>query len=260
MTDGTMGAWSERRTRTPLNDSERILSGVLRHVREAVASDGTLPGEHRLAEALGCTRQQIRHALADLENQGIVVRRQGAATTIDPLTLRLSARFEARVEYGDILARMGYTPSVEVLSASFEPIPDDIAALLHPQIEPIGAHIRLRWFADDTPAMIGEYILPMPAGMERPFIDPTRPVFDIAHDLWSEAIAWEVVSAGVTALTPEEASHLEQPEGEVAKMWTIVGATLSGMRISYSREVHHRDLVTYSFIRSVKEPWKIGPR
>lgn len=260
MTDGTMGAWSARRTRTPLTDSERILSGVLRHVREAAVAGANLPGEHRLAETLSCTRQQIRHALSDLENQGIVLRRQGAATTVDPLTLRLSARFEARVEYGDVLARMGYTPSVEVLSASFTPTPPAIAALLHPDVEPISASILLRWYADDIPAMVGAYTLPLPAGTERPFIDPTRPVFDIARDLWSEAIVWEVVSAGVTALARDEAAHLEQPEGEVAKMWTIVGATLSGKRIYHAREVHHRDLVTYSFIRSAKEPWRVGPR
>ena len=260
MTEGTMGAWSERRPRTPLTEDERILSGVLRHVRESVASGENLPGEHRLAEMLDCTRQQIRHALAELGNLGIVTRRQGAATTIDPLALRLSARFEACVEYGDVLARMGYTPSVEVLSASFEPTPVDIAPLLHPEIEPVSARIVLRWYADDQPAMVGTYTLPLPAGTERPFIDPTRSVFDVAADLWSERIVWEVVSAGVTALTAEESTQLEQPEGEVAKMWTTVGVTVSGKHIYHAREVHHRDLVTYSFIRTVKEPWRVGPR
>lgn len=260
MTDGTIGSWSDRKQRSSLSEDERILSGVLRHVRESVASGVTLPSEHRLAEDLGGTRQQIRHALTQLENQGIVIRRQGAATTVDPLALRLSARFDARVEYGDVLARMGYTPSVEVLSASFEQMPADVAPLLSADVEPIAARIVLRWFADDRPAMIGTYTLPLPAGTERPFIDPTRPVFEIAKDLWSEAVAWEVVTAGVTSLTDAEATELDQPRGEVAKMWHIVGVTLSGKRIYHAREVHHRDLVTYSFVRTVKEPWRVAPR
>ncbi len=260
MTDGTIGSWSERRPRTPLTDDERILNGVLRHVRESAATGENLPGEHKLAEALGCTRQQIRHALAELENQGVVSRRQGAATTVDPLALRLSARFDARVEYGDVLARMGYTPSVEVVSAAFEPLPADIAALLTSEVEPVAARIVLRWFADDQPAMVGTYTIPLPAGTERPFIDPTKPISDITRDLWSEAVAWEVVTAGVTALSPEEAALLDQPENGVAKMWQIVGVTLSGKRIYHAHEVHHRDLVTYSFVRTVKEPWRVPAR
>ncbi|MBW1638336.1 MULTISPECIES: GntR family transcriptional regulator [Microbacterium] len=257
MTKGAIGSWSERKPRAPLNDDERILSGVLRHVRESAEADAPLPGEHRLAELLGCTRQQIRHALTQLESQGIVIRRQGASTMVDPLALRLSARFDARVEYGDVLARMGYTPSVEVISASFEPMPEDIAPLLTPDVEPVTARIVLRWFADERPAMIGTYTVPFPAGTERPFIDPTRSVFEIANDLWSEAIAWEVVTAGVTALSEEQAPLLEQPVGGVAKMWQIVGVTLSGKRIYHAHEVHHPDLVTYSFVRTVKEPWNV---
>lgn len=260
MTEGTIATWSERRTRSFLTDDERIINGVLRHVRESAETGESLPGEHKLAEALNCTRQQIRHALAELENQGIVVRRQGAATTVDPLALRLSARFDARVEYGDVLARMGYTPSVEVVSAAFVPLPADIAPLLSSDVEPVAARIVLRWFADDQPAMVGTYTIPMPAGTERPFIDPTKPIADITKELWSEAVAWEVVTAGVTALTREESVLLDQPENGVAKMWHIVGVTLSGTRIYHAHEVHHRDLVTYSFVRTVKEPWRVLPR
>ena len=259
MSEGAIGSWGERKPRTPLSDEERILSGVLRHVRESAASDTTLPGEHKLAEALDCTRQQIRHALAQLENQGIVIRRQGAPTSIDPVALRLSARFDARVEYGDVLARMGYTPSVEVVSAAFVPMPADIAPLVSGDVEPVTARIVLRWFADDQPAMIGTYTIPLPAGTERPFIDPTRSIFDITKDLWAEAIAWEVVTAGVTALSEEEGPLLDQPVGGVAKMWQIVGVTLSGKRIYHAHEVHHADLVTYSFVRTVKEPWRVIP-
>lgn len=260
MSDGTIGSWSERKQRSSLSEDERILSGVLRHVRESAAHGASLPSEHRLAEDLHGTRQQIRHALTQLENQGIVIRRQGAATTVDPLALRLSARFDARVEYGDVLARMGYTPSVEVVSATFEAMPPEIASLLTTDVEPVTARIVLRWFADDQPAMIGTYTLPLPAGTERPFIDPTRPVFDIANELWGEAVAWEVVTAGVTSLSDDEATMLQEPRGEVAKMWHIVGVTLSGKRIYHAREVHHRDLVTYSFVRTVKEPWRVAAR
>lgn len=244
---------------TTLSEEERILSGVLRHVREAVTiHHAPLPGELKLAEALGCTRQQVRQALAQLERQGIVKRSQGAPTTVDPVALRLSARFDARVEYSEVLARMGYTASVEVLAAELIDMPPSIAPLLTPEAADTAIRIRLRWYADGQPAMVANYTLPQPVG-DRKIITPTDSVFESARALWGEAVAWEIVTAGVSLLDAEYADLLSLPVGTVAKTWEVIGVTLSGRRIFHSLEYHHPDLVMYSFVRTIKAPWSSIP-
>jgi len=243
---------------TSLTEEERILSGVLRHVREAAqVSHATLPGELKLAKWLNCSRQQVRHALAQLEDQGIVKRSQGAATIVDPLALRLSARFESRVDYSEVLARMGYTPSVEVLEQELIPLPPDIATLLTPEASDTAVRVVRRWYADGQPAMVAEHTLPIPAGAE-PVFPTTNSVFEAAHSLWGDDVAWEVVTAGVSKLDQKHAELLALAPDSVAKTWEVVGVTLSGQRIFHSFEHHHPDLVMYSFIRSIRAPWD-GP-
>lgn len=242
-----------------LSEDERILSGVLRHVREAATvSHAPLPGELKLAEWLGCTRQQVRQALAQLERQGIVKRSQGAPTTVDPVALRLSARFEARVEYSEVLARMGYTASVEVLAAEIIDLPAELAPLLTEDAADQAIRIALRWYADGTPAMVAEYTLPHPEG-DRADITPTDSIFESARTLWGEGVAWEIVTAGVGLLDEKYAELLRLPVGSAAKTWEVIGVTLSGRRIFHSLEHHHPDLVMYSFVRTLRAPWNRIP-
>lgn len=198
----------------------------------------------------------MRQALGQLDRQGIVKRSQGAPTTVDPIALRLSARFDARVEYNEVLARMGYTASVEVLRAELVDMPAEVAPLLTSNAAATAIRIVLRWYADGVPAMIAEYTLPLPEG-DRVDIAPTDSVFESARKLWGEEVAWEVVTAGVSALTPEFAELLSLDVGSVAKTWEIVGVTLSGQRTFHAFEHHHPDLVMYSFVRTIRTPWNV---
>ncbi len=56
-----------------VTDDRRLHNELLREVREAAAANAALPGELELTARLGCTRQQLRNALAELERQGIPV-------------------------------------------------------------------------------------------------------------------------------------------------------------------------------------------
>lgn len=242
-----------------LTEDERILSGVLRHVREAARdSNFLLPGEIKLAERLNCSRPQVRTALAQLERQGIVIRSQGSATVVDPVALRLSARFEASVEYGEVLARMGYTPWVEVLTAETIELPADLAPLLSPESIDCAVRIVVRWYADGQAAMVAEYTIPLPAG-EHGGITATDPVYESAKNLWGEGIAWEIVTAGVALLDDKYSELLQLDEGTEAKKWETIGVTLSGQRIFYALEHHHPTLVMYSFVRTMRAPWSAVP-
>lgn len=246
--------------RTAITEEERVLSGVLRYVRESANNGTNLDGELKLADLLSCTRQQVRQALAQLERQGIVTRRQGAATTVDPVALQLSARFDALTEYGEVLALMGYSPSVEVLDAQLVPMPTKIAPLLVDDADDTVARIRLRWYADDDPIMYAEYTIALPAGTNDPHIDAGTTVFDIVREQWGEPVSWEIVTAGVDELTTKQAVPLHLEAGGISKMWQVVGVTSSGRRVYHSLQHHHPDRVLYSFVRTIREPWSVPAR
>ncbi|NEM91505.1 GntR family transcriptional regulator [Galbitalea soli] len=236
------------------SDEDVIRGGVLRFVREAALEFQALPGELEIAKRLDCSRQQVRHALADLERQGVVIRRQGAATVVDPLALRMSVRLEDQLEHSELLERMGYRAEVEVIDSGFTPLTRGIASILTPDADATAFRVVKRWRADGTAAMVAENTLTFPAGA-RPELDPEQSVFSLAEQVWGESIVWEVATPGVTTIDEAAATPTGLPLGSAALTLEIIGVTASGRRVFHAAETHNPQIVTYSFVRTVSAPW-----
>jgi DNA-binding GntR family transcriptional regulator len=236
------------------SEEDVIRGGVLRFVREAALEFQPLPGELELAKRLDCSRQQVRHALADLERQGVVIRRQGAATIVDPLALRMSVRLEDQLEHSELLERMGYRPEVEVIESGFASTTRGIASILTPEADETSYRVVKRWLADGRSAMVAENTLTFPEGT-RPELDPELSVFALAEQIWGESIVWEVATPGVTTLDAHAAELMQLPIGTAALTLEIIGVTASGRRVFHAAETHNPQIVTYSFVRTVSAPW-----
>jgi DNA-binding GntR family transcriptional regulator len=234
-------------------DEDRVRRGLFRHVRAAAAGHRRLPGEFDLAAELGCSRVQLRQALADLDRMQVVRRRQGAATVVDQLGLRLSVRLEEQLEHTELLTRLGYQARVETLG--HEPVArltEHVAGLLDVSEDTQAVRVRKRWLADDIPAMVAEDILLLPPGAD----DVTDgSLFDAAAGLWGEPVVWEVTTPGATAADPRLAGLLGLPEGSPLLVFETVGLVTRGRRIFYALEHHRPDLVSYSVVRTVRPPW-----
>ncbi len=232
----------------------RVQHELLRFVREAAAAQAPLPGELELTSRLGCSRQQLRNAMSELERQGILRRRQGAVTTVDPIALRMSVRLEEQHEHTELLDRLGFRAEVEVLQAEVAAVPAAVAALMELPPQTRGIGIRKRWRADGAVAMIAHDIVPLDAGDDGE-IDPTESVFAIAARVWGEPVIWEVSTPGVAALDEPLAALFERPVGTPVMTLELVGIGASGRRLMHSIEHHDPDLVSYSLARTVRPPW-----
>ncbi|MEA9985155.1 MULTISPECIES: GntR family transcriptional regulator [Subtercola] len=238
--------------RRTTDEEDRVRAGVLRYVREAAERHAPLPGEMELSVTLGCSRQQLRHSLLELERSGVLRRRQGAATTVDPMALRMSVRMEEQFEHAELLSRMGYTGTVEVVSTAIEALPKAIAALLETGVSTQCSFTVKRWFADGVPAMVAEDRLALPTGFDGE-VQPS--VFAAAAALWGEPVIWEIATPGVVALDARMSALLDLPLGSPVLTLEQIGVSASGRRLFHTLEYHRPGLVSYSLVRTVRPPW-----
>lgn len=234
---------------------ERLRRGVLRIARAADAASEPLPGEYELARLLDTSRPQVRRVLGALEQQGIVRRTQGAATTVDPVALRMSIRLEDLVDHSTLLSRLGYVPSVDVLEVSWVDLPARVQRNLSPGLPSRGQRAVKRWWADEEPAMIAEDHLVLPAGCGEQ-ANAAQSIFELAAAAWGEDIQWQIATPGVESLSSENAELLALPEGSPCLTLEIIGVTRGGLRVFHAFERHHPSIVRYSLVRSVPPLWR----
>jgi DNA-binding GntR family transcriptional regulator len=234
-----------------------VQHGLLRFVREAARLGAPLPGEIELTARLGCTRQQLRNALAALEAQGIVRRRQGSVTTVDPVALRLSVRLEDQFEHTELLDRLGYRSEVETLATSVGQVGPAVGAAMELPATMPAYHVRKRWRADGTVAMVADDLLPLPPAVDRGVLSDAS-VFTTADRVWGEPVIWEVTVPGVVVLDDALADLFEREPGAPVMTLEIIGIGSSGRRLMHSREYHDPDVVSYALVRTVRPPWVGG--
>lgn len=113
---------------------QRILDGDFEGER--------IPSETELAQELGVSRTTIRDALSRLENEGVVYRKQGSGTYVNPPGLQIKTRLEEIWSYEAVLEAHGYTPSTRILDLSVEPAGPDVARDLN--IDPADSLVSVR--------------------------------------------------------------------------------------------------------------------
>ncbi len=229
-----------------------VQNQLLRLAREAAETRTRLPGEPELATRLGCTRQQLRNALAGLERRGIVRRRQGAMTTVDPIALRLSVRLEEQLTHTALLRRLGYHVDVDTLTDARHTIAPHVAALLELPADTGVSVNRRRWRADGRVAILADTTVPLPDGAR---VDPDEPTFEAVARLHGEPIVWEATTLGVAVLDEDRAAQFERPVGTPVMTLEFIGVGASGRRLLHSLQHHDPEIASYSVVRTARPPW-----
>jgi GntR family transcriptional regulator len=130
---------------------ERIITGTY-------PAGSLIPREEDLCTHFGVSRITARRALADLEAQGLVQRRQGLGTFV-PADLPV-ARQAATLGFVDALHKAASETKVEVISVTLETPPAAIAIQLELEPSERAVHaLRLRK-SGETPLMVSDAWIP----------------------------------------------------------------------------------------------------
>lgn len=140
--------------------AEQVISLLRSRIRSREYGDGRLPSESELAAEMGVSRATIRTALARLEAESLVSRKQGDGTYINQRIRDVKTHIGEIWEFTRLIRVNGYEPSIIPLGIEGRTVaPLEIAALGLNEADDVISVNRL-FLADETPFVLSENVMP----------------------------------------------------------------------------------------------------
>ncbi|HHB90885.1 MAG TPA: GntR family transcriptional regulator [Anaerolineae bacterium] len=227
---------------TRLYIKERILKQAFRN--------GRIPSEMELARALGVSRTTVRDALSKLENEGVIVRRQGAGTFVNPAGLQVRTRLDEVWSYEEVLRAHGYTPAVEVLCLETRPAGEEAARRLGLTPDEPVLLMEKRFLEGDTPAILTRNILP--AHLLHCPPDEThvrQPIYDLLATCCHRELSYYLTELVPARADETLAMHLDISVGTPMLAFDEIGYDAQHQPLIWARSWFRDDRIRFRLIR-----------
>lgn len=210
-------------------------------IMQSLRPGDQLPSEPKLCELFGVSRTVIRHALEQLDRDGLIVRIMGKGTFVaepkisEGLAGRLTGFFEDMVE-------QGYTPVSKVLRQERVEADARIARLLDLKVGEAVIVIRRLRFVSDIPLQLVTTYLPY--ALCSPVLDANfrgQSLYAFLRSACDLHIARGKRMIEAVLATQEEASLLEIDPGAPLILLDSVSYLEDGRPLEYYRAVHRSD-------------------
>jgi len=191
--------------------SEEVKASIRQRIAEGGWQPGMkLPSERELVQQFGCARMTVHHALRDLEDEGLIERRQGSGSYVaqlHPISNVLQVR-----DIRDEIAERRHVHATRVCSVQREKAGADIAAAMRLRKGAAVFHVRLVHLENGVPIQLEDrHVNPAlaPDFMERDFtqVTPSHVLFEHAPLTEAEQVVEAVLADA------EQARWLDVAEG-----------------------------------------------
>jgi GntR family transcriptional regulator len=232
--------------------SKQVEDALRERIRQGHFAPGKqLPPENELAATYGVSRATVRAALANLQREGAVVRRQGAGTYVTHAAAYLDSRVEEMWNCEAMIRALGREPSVGWLEYE-ESLPDARAR----QKLRLGPHetvlvIRKVFLADGEPVIHCADYVPR-ALIEKPFTrdDLAGNVFGFLEEFAGERATYYVAELVPTLAEGSIAQRLACDPGTPLLLFDEVAYNVKDRAISCSLLHHRREGVLFRVVQS----------
>lgn len=226
---------------------------VKAHIKERIVNDefedGRIPPEATLAEALGVSRTTVRDALAKLEHEGAIYRKQGAGTFVNEAGLQIKSRLEEIWSYQQVLEDHGYTPAVEVIADEVLPADEATAAALGiAEGQPVLVIEKL-FLEDDTPVVLARNRIPASLLEKAERARSDLPVYEFLEEYCDRRLSYYLSEVVPVAFNTDQARKLGVKRGTVGLSFVEVGYDGNNEPIVHATSYFRDDLLRFRMIR-----------
>ena len=155
-----------------------MVHSLREELRREYVVGGQLPSEPELAAQYGVSRGTVRSALAVLEREGVVIRRQGAGTYVHYIS-RAHIRAEHAYEYTELLRIAGFEPGIRLDGYRDEPLTEEQAAELDLAPGAPALHVCKTFLGNGQPAIYCIDVIPRSLIIS-PYVEAelAKPIFE----------------------------------------------------------------------------------
>jgi len=234
--------------------SPSLTEKTKQHIKERILnnefSDGRIPSETELAQALGVSRTTVRDALSKLENEGFIIRKQGVGTFINQPGLQVKTRLDEIWSYEAALRAHGYTPEVQVLSIQQEPASARAASRLHIEPgEPV-VIIAKRFLEDATPAILTRNVIPAALLHCQPDATNARqPIYELLENCGHQRLSYYLSDILPVVAEEDVAAQLEIPVGTPLLAFDEIGYDADNQPLLWARSWFRDDRIRFRLMR-----------
>jgi len=226
-----------------------VAKSLRQELRHEYIVGGRLPSEPELAEQYGVSRGTVRQALAVLEQEGIIIRRQGAGTYVHYIS-RAQIRAEHAREYSDLLRTAGFEAGIRLNAYCTEPLGERRASQLDMEPTTPALTICKTFLANGHPAIYCIDRVPTQWIIsEYDDEDLERPFYDFLRDCCHQEIAQDFAEIVPAVASPEIAEILHLQPGSPLLRFEEIGYDSDGIPIYLSSTSYHDNFIRFSVLR-----------
>lgn len=235
---------------------KQIIDDLKQKILAGQFAGNRLPDERSLSETYEVSRSSVKRALTKMENEGIIFKKRGSGTFINPLYIKNESIFNyegSNLGVTDNFQMHGEKPKTKVLS--FEVIPPTEELQRDLFLEPhdfVYKIIRLRLF-EDVPFMIETGYIPIKIvqNLNQTIIEGS--IFNYLQDTQNMAVTKSFMSIFAEASNEEDRELLNLKEHEPVGVMEGIFFLDNGTPFEYSHMRFHYKYMKFNTFVSVHQ-------
>jgi len=233
---------------------ENILALVLSH-RDIKKR---LPSETALAKQYKVSRVTVREALSSLERRGIIVRKQGLGTFVNPNipdVSRIQSHLDTQIELSKLIELCGCIPQSRLITHYYGPTDEQIADRLKIDADAATFTVHKIFYADGDPTVYTINIIPLKlesyadASQSIEEVDPGVQIYQLLEDCFGQSVAYQISGIEAEAADESIAVHLECQAGTPVLCIEEVVYNHKDQPIMFSRGYYLPGMIHFSLVR-----------
>ena len=212
--------------------------------------DGRLPSEPALASELKVSRGTMRRAIEKLEHEGLIIRKHGSGTYINPVVLHISTRLDEVWDFTEMIRLAGFEPAVRHLETRLESASPLYQAKLNLDATAEVITVANLFLAGGRPVIYCTDIIP--GHLVRQAYAPEElhgPIYTFLSKRCQQQVSYNIAEVHAVNAEPLVASALNCQPGAALHYFDETGYNALHQPVLYSQEYYIPDFFRFNTVR-----------